>query len=65
MQIKFVTVCPICHTTKRNDFKGLGESHAKWLTNDSKQILWNCYNCSYNGMMPVRDVEVIRGEEKK
>ena len=60
MTIKFITVCPKCGTTKRNEFKGLGESHARWIQEQTGEIKWTCDQCEFSGDMPVRDVEVIR-----
>jgi hypothetical protein len=60
MTIKFITVCPSCSTVKLNEFKGMGESHAGWLTEQAAGIQWTCHACGFSGKMPVRDVEVVK-----
>ena len=57
MRIKFITVCPRCFTAKQNTFSGLGESHAKWIVDQTEGIKWTCHTCGFEGKMPVRDVD--------
>ena len=58
--IRFVTTCPACQKTEQTEVKGLGQSHAEWISRlaaDGKYPNWHCPHCKSVVLASLSNVE--------
>ena len=63
-RISFVSRCHKCGQVSKNDYQGLGKSHAAWAKDikGKGKVDWQCIVCGHQGEATIWNVQAIKSK---